>query len=439
MTDSDQATKTTDPAGQGAFAAQEKSQDRRGPQARVRRVLAGIITGGADNDPAAITTYSVAGAQSGYSQLWLMVLATPMLIAIQSIAARIGDVTRKGVGQVLREQFPRPVAYLVIAALIVTTVLMIGADLVAIGAAFELIFRLKFILFIVPVATAIWLLVLFTRFETFTRYLGFIVIIFMAYIVSAVLAHPDWGEVARSLALPPIQLKYSYITLAVGILGATFTPPLFFWQAQAEIEESGGLDMHEMGAKAQKQDKLMAPGFIFGQLITLFIMIATAATLYQHHQTIQTAADAAKALEPFAGPAARYLFAVGLIGAGLIAIPVLASSAGYMVAEVFGWRQSLSAGVDAAKGFYIVITLALFVGVELAISGIDPVQAMFYSQLLSGIVAPFVMLLLLIISNRKRIMGKYTNRAFDNIFAGLAFFVMTASTLLLLVQTIQGK
>lgn len=403
-------------------------------RARVRSALAGIISGGAGNDPASITTYSIAGAQTGYSQLWLMVLSAPMLIAVQSICARIGDVTHKGIATVLREHYPKPLAYLMITVLIINTVLIIGADLIAMGSGFQLILGGNFILYVVPVATAIWLLVLFTHFETFARYMGWIVIIFMAYIVSAVLAHPHWGDVAKNIVLPQIHFNFTYVSLAVGILGATFTPPLFFWQAEAEIEDKEG----NSRARAKIQDQLVAPGLIFGQVITLFIMIATAATLFQHHQTIQTAADAAKALEPFAGPAARYLFAIGLIGAGLVAIPVLASSAGYMVAELFGWKQSLSETVDAAKGFYIVITLALFVGVELAISGFDPVQAMFDSQVLTGVVGPFILALVLIISNRKSIMGKYTNRKFDNIFGGLALLVLSGSSILLLVQSLQG-
>jgi Mn2+/Fe2+ NRAMP family transporter len=311
---------------------------------------------------------------------------------------------------------------------------MIGADLIGIGTAFTLITSIKFIIWIVPVATAIWLLVLFTRFETFTRYLGAVVIIFLAYIVSAIFAHPSWGQVVKDIALPPIQLKFTYLSAAVGILGATFTPPLFFWQAKQEVEEDGNTI-----ERARKQNRLMAPGFIFGQLVTLFIMIATAATLYQHHQQIKTAADAARALEPFAGPAAKYLFAIGLIGSGLMAIPVLASSAGYMVAETFGWKQSLSDDVDSAKGFYIVITLALFLGVEIAISGLDPIQVMFFSQVLAGFIGPFILVMVLIVANKRRIMGDHTNKAFDNIFSILAVVILAVSAILMIVQSLAVK
>ncbi len=402
---------------------------------RARHWIAGIITGSANNDPAAITAYSIAGASTGYTQLWLMFLATPMLIAVQAMCARIGDVTHRGLGEVIRENFPKPIAYLVITLLIITTTLTIGADLIGIGTAFELVTGLRFLLWVVPVALVIWLLVLFTHFETFTRYLAFIAVVFLGYIVSAILSKPDWGLVLHNLVLPPISLQNGYVISAVAILGATFTPPLFFWQAKEEIEETGTNKIE----KAQKQEKLIAPGFIFGQLITMFIMISTAAVLYTHHQTIQLATDAAKALEPLAGPAARYLFAIGIIGSGFMAIPVLASSVGYMVAELFGWRQKLSEKVDAARGFYIVITVALFVGVEIAIAGLNPIQVMYYSQVLAGAVSPFVLLMLLIISNRKKIMGPFTNGLFTNIFGFLGFGVMSISTILLVYSFLGPK
>ncbi len=395
---------------------------------RIKRYIAGIVAGNADNDPGAITTYSIGGASTGYSQLWLMVLSIPIMIAIQTMCARIGTVTRKGLGAVIKDRFPKPVAWISIFILLASTIITIGADLAGMGAAFQLIFHVPLRLWIVPVALAVWMLVLFTDFQTFTRFMAGIVVFFIAYIASAFLSGPDWGEVAGNIVLPPVRFDADYVTSAVGILGATLTPTLFFWQAQEEIEEKGPKK------KARTLHRTLAPGFIFAQLIVMFIIIATAASLHARGIRIQTAADAARALEPLAGPFAKYLFAAGIVGAGLIAVPVMAASAGYMVAELFGWQQSLSDKVDQAKGFYIVITLALFTGVEIALSGIDPVKALLYSQMLGGAVSPMLVTLLLIIGNNRKIMGKYTNTAFDNIFSVLAVLVMTGSVVLLFLQ-----
>lgn len=402
---------------------------------RVKSLIAGIISGSADNDPAAITTYSIGGATTGYAQIWLMVLATPMLIAVQSMCARIGDVTQEGLGSVIKQNFPKPIAYITIFILLITTIIAIGADLAGVGAAFELMFNIRLALWIVPVALVIWLFVLFGNYESITKYLSVIVLFFVTYIISAFLSRPNWGEVVRSFVIPTVQLNIDFLTSAVGILGATLTPTLFFWQAQEEVEEKGT----DKVRKARHTNLLLAPGFIFGQFVTVFIIIATAATLFTHHIQINSAADAAKALAPIAGASAKYLFAIGIIGAGFVSVPVMAASAGYMVAELFNWRQSLSEEIDRAKGFYIIITLALFTGVEIAISGIDPIQALFYSQMLAGIVGPLLILLLLILANRKDVMGEYTNHWFDNIFGIIALIVMVGSVVLLAVQKMVGK
>ncbi len=401
---------------------------------QVGKFIAGIISANADNDPAGITTYAVAGSQTGYRQLWLMVLALPMLVAIQSMCARIGDVTHQGLGAVIRDHFPKPLAYLTILSLLLVTILMIGADMTGISAALELITGIRFLLWLVPVAALIWVLVLFLNFETFTRYIAVLTFVFVAYIFSGVMSHPNWGEVLRNIFLPPLPSGSQALLSAVGILGATFSPPLFFWQAKEEIEEKGTNKLE----RARHLDALLAPGFIFAQVVTLFIMISTASVLYSHHQTIQTAQDAARALVPLAGPAAKYLFGVGLIASGLVAIPVLSASAGYMVAELFGWKQSLSEGVDQAKGFYIVITLSLFTGVEIALSGVNPVLALYYSQVLGGLVGPLIMGILLLLANRRKIMGNFTNKWFDNLFGGISFLVMTGMVVLLVIQWARG-
>lgn len=419
---------------------EQEQQPQKKPTLRSRAAtyLAGIVSGSADNDPAGVTTYSVAGAATGLSLIWLMVLATPMMIAVQGMCARIGDVTEKGLATVLDENFPKPLVYLVEFLLVINSIAVIGADLIGVSAALQLITGIKYTLWIVPVSLVVWFSVLFTRFEVLERVIGLLTLIFLAYIVSAVLAKPDWLQVAKSFVIPTIQFKRDFLFNAVAILGATFTPPLFFWQAKEEVEDEKSEPRGQQLQRARHVNRSIAPGFIFGQAITVFIMISTATVLFTHHKTVQTAADAAAALKPFAGPYAEVLFAVGIIGAGLVAIPVLSASAGYMVAETFHWKNSLSDKIDSAKGLYVMITLALFAGAEIALSGIDPIQAMFYSQAMGGFVGPVLLLFVLILANRKRVMGEQTNRWFSNLFGGLALLVMVASAAAFIVQQVMG-
>lgn len=404
---------------------------------RFETYLAGLVAGSAENDPAAVTTYSVAGATTGLAQIWLMVLATPMLIAVQAMCARIGNITRKGLTEVLLDNFPALLVYLSVFLLLITTIIMIGADMIGVSSAFELVTGVPMHLWIVPVALVVWFAVLFSPFKKLQVYLGILSVAFLSYFFDAVLARPNWLEIAKAFFIPTIQMNPSFMLSALAILGATFTPPLFFWQAKEEVEEEPATRSKQLW-RAKKANRLLAPGFIFAQAMTVFIMISTAAVLFTHHKEIKTAADAAKALEPFLGPAARYVFAAGIIGAGLVAIPVLSASAGYMVAEAFHWRQSLSEKIDSAKGFYIIITLSLFVGVEIALTDINPVQAMYYSQALAGLTGPVLMALLLIVANRKRVMGRLTNGWFENLFGGLALVILTVLAVVFLVQTAQG-
>jgi NRAMP (natural resistance-associated macrophage protein)-like metal ion transporter len=367
-----------------------------------------------------------------------MVISTPMMVAVQGMCARIGDVTEKGLATVLRENFPRWLVYLVEFLLVANAIAMIGADLIGVSSAVQLITGIKYTLWIVPVSMIVWFAVLFTRFQVLERVIGLLTLVFLAYFVSAVLAKPNWLDVIKAFVLPTIQMNRDFLFNAVGVLGATFTPPLFFWQAKEEVEDQKDEPRPEQLWRARRVTRSIAPGFIFSQLITVFIMISTATVLFTHHKMVKTAADAAAALRPVAGPYAEVLFAVGIIGAGLVSIPVLAASTGYMVAETFQWKDSLSDKIDAAKGFYVVITLALFAGAEIALTGIDPVSAMFYSQAMGGFVGPVLLTLLMIIANRKRVMGKQTNGWFSNLFGVLSLVVLIASAAAFVIQQISG-
>lgn len=387
----------------------------------LKKARPGIITGGADNDPAGISTYSIAGATTGFSQLWLMILATPMLIAVQAMCARLGDVKRKGLATILKEHFPKPLAILAVVVLVTCNTVTIGADLAGMAEATSLIFKTNYLIWVIPFTILIWYVVIFENYRVIKTFLFWLVAVFFSYILAGILAGPDWGQVLRAIVFPSITFTPIYFMAAVGLLGTTITPYLFFWQTKEEVEEKEPLQVDLK--KANREDMILAPGLIFSNLIAIFIMISTGAVLFGK-SGIRTASDAARALEPLAGQNAALLFAVGIVGAGLLAVPILATSSAYAVAELFGWRESLSAKLQKAKGFYFVISCSLLVGLALSFLKIDPIKALFYSQILAGILAPVLLILILILCNNKKIMGRYHNGWFDNIFGILTVLVM---------------
>ncbi len=399
----------------------------------LKRSIPGLITGGADNDPAGIATYSISGAAFGFSQLWVMLLATPMLIAVQSMCAKLGDVQRKGLSVILREQFSPVISWVATGILIISNVFTIGADILAMSAALELVTHIHLSYWVLPVTILVWYLVLFQDYKKIRKFLLVMLLFFLAYIVAAVLAKPDWPLVLKSLIIPSFKgLSNSYYVAAVGILGTTITPYLFFWQVKEEIEDNP--TRKQALSDADREDEVLAPGFIFSQIITVFIIIATAATLFHSGINIETASDAARALEPIAGHFASLLFAAGIIGAGLLALPVLSASTAYVVSETAGWRHdSLNNKIRSAKGFYAVITLSLLAGVAIMILGVSPIKALYYSQVLAGLLAPFLLVLILILANREKVMGEYRNGWFDNFFGTLAIVVMLAAGVLMFV------
>jgi len=399
-----------------------------------KRITSGLVTGGADNDPSGITTYSVSGATFGFGQLWLMVLATPMLIAVQSMCTRIAHITRKGLSTVLREHFSPAVSWTATIILLISNTVTIGADILAVSLAFELLTGIALTYWIVPVTVLIWYIVLFKNYKVLSKYLLIMLLFFLAYIVAAILARPDWGLVLKSIFVPHLAgAGKAYYVAAVAILGTTITPYLFFWQVKEELEDK--FSVREGQMEARHEDKLNAPGFIFSQIITLFIMIAAAVSLTHGGEGIKTAADAARALTPIAGRFATSIFALGIIGAGLLAIPVLAISSATVVAETAKWKRSdLNDKVSAARGFYVIITLSLLAGVTILLVGINPLKALYYSQVLAGILAVPLMALIFLVANDKKIMDKYTNGWFDNVFGLLAILVMAVAVVLMFAK-----
>jgi Mn2+/Fe2+ NRAMP family transporter len=303
-----------------------------------------------------------------------------------------------------------------------------GADLLAMGAAFELLTGVKFIYWIVPLAAVMAIVTIFTDYKVLSKYLLWLVAVFATYILAAFLSRPDWGAVLRSTVVPQISFSPDYLLGAVGLLGTTITPYLFFWQASGEIEERRGVQ----GISRRNVD--ITAGMVWSNLTAFSILVATGAVLYSHHATIKTAADAARALEPFAGEYATALFAIGVIGAGLLAIPVLAASAAFGVAGLAGWRRGLGRHAKNAPQFYVVIGLAFLVAMELAVSSVNPIKALFYSQVLDCLIAPVLVILLLILTSSRKLMGDFVNGIATNVIGWAAVALMILADLAVVYQ-----
>jgi Mn2+/Fe2+ NRAMP family transporter len=390
----------------------------------------GLITGGADNDPAGIATYSIVGATVGFAQNWLLLLSTPMLIVIQQMSAKVANVTKTDLATLLRTTFGARVATPAVLLMVIANVITMGADLLAMGAAFELVTGVKFIYWVVPLAAVMAIVTIFADYRVLSKYLLWLVAVFATYILAAFLSRPDWGAVLRSTVVPQISFSPDYFLGAVGLLGTTITPYLFFWQASGEIEERRGVQ----GISRRNVD--ITAGMVWSNLTAFSILVATGAVLYSHHTTIKTAADAARALEPFAGKYATILFAVGIIGAGLLAIPVLAASAAFGVAGLAGWRRGLGRHAKNAPQFYVVIGLAFLVAMELAVSAVNPIKALFYSQVLDGLIAPVLVILLLILTSSRKLMGDFVNGLTTKVIGWAAAGVMVLADIAVVYQVV---
>jgi NRAMP (natural resistance-associated macrophage protein)-like metal ion transporter len=388
----------------------------------------GVITGGADNDPAGIATYSIVGATAGFAQNWLLLISTPMLIVVQQMSAKVANVTKADLATVLRTTFGARVATPAVLLMVIANVITMGADLLAMGAAFQLLTGIKFIYWIVPLAGVMGCVTIFLEYRLVSKLMLWLVALGAAYIVAALMARPDWGSVLRSTVVPHVELSPAFLMASVGMLGTTITPYLFFWQTSGEVEERRGVQ------RLTQTNLDIAVGMVWSNLTAFFIIVATGAVLFTRHAEIRTAADAARALEPFAGHYATVIFAVGIIAAGLLAIPVLAASAAFGVAGLAGWRRGLGHKPRNAPQFYVVIGLSFLVAMELAISSIDPIKALFYSQVIDGLIAPFLIVLMLLMTSSRKVMGDFVNGPVTNVIGWGAAAVMLLADLALADQ-----
>jgi Mn2+/Fe2+ NRAMP family transporter len=385
----------------------------------------GVITGAAGDDPAGIGTYAQVGAQNGTSLLWLILLATPMLQVVQVTCSKLGMVAQKGLSGILKDHYGLKVAALAAILTAIANVATIGADIAGIAAGFELLFHVRWQYFVLPVTVAIWYFQVFMDYRVIRRVLLLMALALVSYIIAGFMARPNWGHVLRDTFVPHLQFNLALFTTAVGLLGTTISPYMYYFQASQMVEER---------TQVRKLQEVVADttaGMIFGNLVSYFIILSTAATLFAAHKSVETAQDAARALEPFAGQAATIVFAIGMIGAGLLAVPVLATSTAAAVSEVFGWRIGLSKSTSRARGFYLALTCALVVGVVITLSGIDPMKALFYSQVITGIVAPVLLVLVFRLARRKDVLGEHVNSPIQQGWGWLTVGIMTCSVLLM--------
>ncbi|OGG01431.1 hypothetical protein A2Z33_02760 [Candidatus Gottesmanbacteria bacterium RBG_16_52_11] len=405
---------------------------------KTKEFLPGLISGAADNDPSGISTFSVAGIRFGYQQLWIPIIATPMLISVQAMSARLGDLKRQGLMSIIRSHYPPWVGILAGSIIVVTSIATLGADLSAIAEAAAVFIPVPYYLLAIIAALSAWYIMVFRSYRIVEKYLSLLTVVFVCYVIAAFLAKPDWLAVLGSALIPSVTFSKDYFIMALGLMGTTITPPLFFWQSKQEIEEK--IPPSELKREAKHEDMHVAPGFILSNLITFFVMVSTA-TVFHRRGIIQieSATQAAIALEPLAGSGSMILFAVGIIGAGLLAVPVFAASAAYTVSEMFGWKDSLSDPVRKAKAFYAVLTAVIIMGFIFSVSGIRPLHALLYSQVLNGMLAPFLIFILLKLCNDSNVVGNLKNRFFDNFFGALTLVVMAVSTAVLIYFLVAGR
>jgi NRAMP (natural resistance-associated macrophage protein)-like metal ion transporter len=395
----------------------------------------GLVTGASDDDPSGITTYSVAGAAYGYGLLWTAVVTFPLMAAIQLVCARIGLVTGLGLAGAVRNYYPRPLLFGACAILLVANIFNIAADLGGMAEAAAMLTGLPALPFVVVFGVAITVVTVYTSYATFARSLKWLTAVLFAYIAAAILARPDWSAVLRATLVPTFHWNERSVSTLVGILGTTISPYLFFWQASQEVEEEKsrgrttlaqrrGATAHEL-ADARLD---VNTGMFFSNVVMFFIILATGATLHRTGlRDIETARQAAEALRPLAGDAAYLLFAMGLIGTGLLAIPVLAGSASFAVAELFGWRASLQLKPRRAARFYLVLSGSIVCGMVLGLFDTNPIRILFLSAVLNGLLAPPLMLLVMLVGNNRTIMGEHVNGFWLNLLGWLATVVMAAA------------
>lgn len=397
----------------------------------------GLITGAADDDPSGIGTYSTAGASLGFTTLWTAIITLPLMAVVQYICGKIGMVSGRGLAGVLRHYYSRKLLYPAVTGLFIANTINAGTDIGAIAAAINIFLPVPIMVMVIPVALMIVALQILGSYRLISKIFKWLTLTLFTYIAAAFLARPHWGEVLRATFIPPLRFDNQYLTTLVAILGTTISPYLFFWQASEEVEEEVNMGRSRLAERKGATDTELRyerldtiTGMIFCNVVFYFVILSAAATLHASGKTdIQSATDAAQALRPFAGNAATILFALGLIGSGFLAVPVLTGSAAYAIAETFEWNYGLDAKPKQAKQFYAVIAVSTLLGMLLNFIGVNPISALFWTAVINGVMAPPLLVVIMLVSNNKRVMGKRVNSRFTNVVGWVAAVVMFAAAL----------
>ncbi|HET6213780.1 MAG TPA: divalent metal cation transporter [Micromonosporaceae bacterium] len=384
----------------------------------------GLVTGAADDDPSGIGTYSQVGASLRFDMLWTAVVSLPLAAAVLEVAARLGLVTDQGIATVVRRNFVKPVVYPVLALVVVANTFNIGADLGAMAASLRLLAPVPLVAGVALFAVVITALEVWVPYGRYAKVLRWLVLSLVAYIAVLAVVHVPWGDVARHTFLPSMSVDRTHLAALIAIFGTTISPYLFFWQAAEEMEEHDetAATLTASHVRAMRVD--VVTGVAAGVLVMFAIMVATAITLGGQATTIETADQAAQALKPIAGNLAGLLFAAGIIGTGLLAVPTLAGSSAYALAEAAHWREGLSRTLRQAPGFYTIIIAGMAVGAGLNLTGIPPIKALYASAILNGLAAPPIMALMLLAS-RGKMLGRWRSGRLSTALVGAAVLVMT--------------
>lgn len=405
----------------------------------------GFITGASDDDPSGIATYTQTGAQFGFHQLWIMIATLPFMIVIQEMCGRIGLVTGQGLAGVMKRHYSRGLLGFCVTLLLIANTINIGADLGAMASATQLLVpQISFPILIFLFTLLTLALEIFISYKVYVNYLKYFALSLLAYFVTAFVVQVSWNEVFATIVRPSIVFTREYLLNIIALLGTTISPYLFFWQTGEEVEEEiaahklkdfgvGKPKINSQDVHRMRLDTVF--GMFFSNIITFFIIVTAASTLGVHGITdIATAADAAAVLKPLAGNFAYLLFTLGIVGTGLLAVPVLAGSASYAVAESFNWKEGLYLKFKQAHGFYGIIIVATLIGLLVNFIGIPPFKMLYYTAVVNGMISPILMMVILRIANNKKVMGTQVNSKFSNIFGIIITFIMGGASLTLLLD-----
>jgi len=394
----------------------------------------GLITGASDDDPSGIGTYSSVGAKFGLAILWMAAWLLPIMLAVQEVCARIGIVTNKGLAGVLLEHYRKRIVMPAVLLLIIANVVNIGADIGAMAASLEMLTGVNYYLAAILFSVAILLLEVFVQYHLYVKFLKWLTLSVFAYIVTGFLIKPDWLDILKQSFIPQISISEEYIFAMIAVFGTTITPYLFFWQTSEEVEEDrllkAGSDGPTIHQKIIRMRTDVNTGMILANVVFFFIVLTTAQVLFKHGITdIESAEQAALALKPLAGEHAYLLFAAGIIGTGLLAIPVLAGSGAYALAEIMEWQEGLELEFSQAKGFYLVIAFSIIVGLSLNFFHINPITALYYSAYLNGIISLPLLFVIMVVGNDPEIMGEETHPRYVKFFGWVAILFMAMAVI----------